>query len=193
MKLGIGDKIDGLKIMEIVCRCKHSKEQHKDIISPGEMKLEETQYVADIVRKENMGECLVTECGCIKYNPILYLMEDGTTINDWDWFKCNQCGKNYTRNSKFYYGTVGLNYVEICKICGNIWRPEAILALEQAIERVSNLLGELKNLNKQYSINSLLNTKVERYCDYDTCICVYDLLNSIIAKHTFIKDELEQL
>lgn len=160
MRIQVGTKIEGHKVVEMLCSCGHSKNNHADKEITGKRIKKGNEYVTPITYEKNMGHCRKHKCDCHKYEVGAVLLDNGEALHFSSIFKCTSCKKllNKKKIHKHSY------WPHICKSCAPEYYKEKIFNISLEIEA----LEALKNhLTKIYPDLIKLKADVEVEYGYD--------------------------
>lgn len=183
----IGDKIEGKKIVEILCECKHSKSNHADKEIHGKQIRKGDQLITPITFEKNRGKCTEDKCKCYEYSVGAVRLENDKILKYSEFFKCAECGKylGLKKEAKtIYWGH------RICKSCAPEYYKECIDELNENIL----VLKELKELLvEKYpeQIEKTAEIEVEYGYDYE-CSGTKSVSISILLAIDTLLAELEE-
>lgn len=156
----IGDKIEGKKVVEYLCGCKHPKSSHAAREKIGSRTRVGNHYETSIIFEKNMGKCTEPGCKCKGYKKGAVLLDDGSALSNAQFFECDECGEYlYTKKrAKDHYKY----WLTICKPCVPVYYKKLIDDIDVNILELEQIEGYLrKNYPDQMEKNLSLGI------DYD--------------------------
>jgi len=176
-----GLKIDGLEIVGYACSCKHLKEDHKDLEVVGRKKKVGDKYVADITMIPNMGRCKKKGCKhCYGYDERTIVLEDGSILDYFDYFKCVVCGKYKLKKNR----SKRLYLDDVCISCTDVYVVNAIKLFKKAIKHMKETLKTITLL----TYKDIQGVPSKSYVSFDidegfATLSIPEIFNTVMAEY----------
>jgi hypothetical protein len=160
MKVKIGDKIEGHKVIKYLCHCRHPASDHEVKEKIGSRSRVGDHYETSIIFLKNKGKC--TKCKCKGYKKGAVLLENGDILRSDQYFKCDECGEylNKKKRSEHKYWPV------LCNTCVPVYYKKEISEADVDILEIEQIL---KYLTKNHP--GQMKEAADIRIDYDNGSC----------------------